>query len=116
MHIDVCYVFKTLTKLFTTDIKRVNNECLILFQNRRNKWKRQIAAELDAANMAHAAQRMVRVPILYHEHNTPTSNNPDSPANTPAALPGAYHPMYYPGSNPYPSIPTTLRPSLPSMV
>ncbi|CAG0923320.1 unnamed protein product [Notodromas monacha] len=41
----------------------------IWFQNRRNKWKRQLAAELEAANMA-AAQaasqgRLVRVPILY---------------------------------------------------
>ncbi|XP_033633032.1 homeobox protein HMX3-like [Asterias rubens] len=54
----------------------------IWFQNRRNKWKRQIAAELEAANMAHvahaqvqaqaqAAQRMVRVPILYHENVPP---------------------------------------------
>lgn len=39
----------------------------IWFQNRRNKWKRQLAAELEAANMAQAAQRLVRVPILYHE-------------------------------------------------
>jgi homeobox protein Nkx-5 len=42
----------------------------IWFQNRRNKWKRQLAAELEAANMAnmaHAAQRLVRVPVLYHE-------------------------------------------------
>lgn len=39
----------------------------IWFQNRRNKWKRQVAAEIEAANMAHAAQRLVRVPILYHE-------------------------------------------------
>ncbi|VVD01900.1 homeobox protein Hmx-like [Leptidea sinapis] len=44
----------------------------IWFQNRRNKWKRQLAAELEAANMAHAAQRLVRVPILYHE-SRPTS-------------------------------------------
>lgn len=40
----------------------------IWFQNRRNKWKRQLAAELEAANLSHAAaQRIVRVPILYHE-------------------------------------------------
>ncbi|XP_065351118.1 homeobox protein HMX3-like [Cloeon dipterum] len=43
----------------------------IWFQNRRNKWKRQLAAELEAANMAHAAQRLVRVPILYHEGAAP---------------------------------------------
>lgn len=42
----------------------------IWFQNRRNKWKKIIAADLEAANMAniaHAAQRFVRVPVLYHE-------------------------------------------------
>lgn len=64
----------------------------IWFQNRRNKWKRQMAAELEAANYAHAHaaaaharaqadaqaqgrpaptplphQRLVRVPILYHD-------------------------------------------------
>ncbi|KAL3865013.1 hypothetical protein ACJMK2_006646, partial [Sinanodonta woodiana] len=48
----------------------------IWFQNRRNKWKRQLAAELEAANMAHnsAAHRMVRVPILYHDTATATSH------------------------------------------
>lgn len=39
----------------------------IWFQNRRNKWKRQMAAELEAANMAHAAAQRIRaIPILYH--------------------------------------------------
>ncbi|NXH11525.1 HMX1 protein, partial [Bucco capensis] len=44
----------------------------IWFQNRRNKWKRQLAADLEAANLSHASQRIVRVPILYHE-NSPAS-------------------------------------------
>ncbi|KAM9378045.1 homeobox protein HMX1-like [Phaethornis superciliosus] len=44
----------------------------IWFQNRRNKWKRQLAADLEAANLSHTAQRIVRVPILYHE-NSPAS-------------------------------------------
>lgn len=48
----------------------------IWFQNRRNKWKRQLAAELEAANMAHAAQRLVRVPILYHESAGTTIRHP----------------------------------------
>ncbi|KAK0150298.1 Homeobox protein HMX1 [Merluccius polli] len=39
----------------------------IWFQNRRNKWKRQLAADMEAAHVPHATQRMVRVPILYHE-------------------------------------------------
>ncbi|TSK22535.1 Homeobox protein HMX1 [Bagarius yarrelli] len=42
----------------------------IWFQNRRNKWKRQLAAELEATSVSHASQRIVRVPILYHENAT----------------------------------------------
>ncbi|XP_065128932.2 homeobox protein HMX3 [Paramisgurnus dabryanus] len=57
----------------------------IWFQNRRNKWKRQIAAELEAANLTHT-QRIVRVPILYHEH-VETSR---------AAGLGLTHALYYP--------------------
>lgn len=47
----------------------------IWFQNRRNKWKRQLAAELEAANMSQiaAGHRLVRVPILYHD--TPSHSN-----------------------------------------
>ncbi|XP_043087069.1 homeobox protein HMX3 isoform X2 [Puntigrus tetrazona] len=58
----------------------------IWFQNRRNKWKRQIAAELEAASLGHA-QRIVRVPVLYHEHA--------ESARAPAALAFA-HALYYP--------------------
>ncbi|XP_067863294.1 homeobox protein HMX1-like [Heptranchias perlo] len=43
----------------------------IWFQNRRNKWKRQLAADLEAVNLSHSAQRIVRVPILYHENSPP---------------------------------------------
>lgn len=43
----------------------------IWFQNRRNKWKRQIAADMEASSAAaaapYAAQRIVRVPVLYRE-------------------------------------------------
>ncbi|XP_043919332.1 homeobox protein HMX1 [Protopterus annectens] len=46
----------------------------IWFQNRRNKWKRQLAADLEAANISHAAQRIVRVPILYHENSAPCTS------------------------------------------
>ncbi|XP_034044378.1 homeobox protein HMX1-like [Thalassophryne amazonica] len=42
----------------------------IWFQNRRNKWKRQLAADLEAAHVPSPAQRIVRVPILYHEGPT----------------------------------------------
>ncbi|XP_076831065.1 homeobox protein HMX1 [Brachyhypopomus gauderio] len=45
----------------------------IWFQNRRNKWKRQLAAEVEAASISQSTQRIVRVPILYHENTTPSS-------------------------------------------
>ncbi|XP_039546330.1 homeobox protein HMX1 [Pimephales promelas] len=45
----------------------------IWFQNRRNKWKRQLAADLDVVNFNHNSQRIVRVPILYHDKTTPMS-------------------------------------------
>ncbi|XP_056225318.1 homeobox protein HMX1-like [Seriola aureovittata] len=42
----------------------------IWFQNRRNKWKRQIAEDIEAsgAGVPYAAQRVVRVPVLYREN------------------------------------------------
>lgn len=85
----------------------------IWFQNRRNKWKRQMAAELESANLAHAAQiraqanlaqvsaahahahaqRMVRVPILYHENHSTTGSSLHSPNILPFPMPypGSYH-------------------------
>ncbi|XP_077427241.1 homeobox protein HMX1 [Vanacampus margaritifer] len=39
----------------------------IWFQNRRNKWKRQLVADLEAVHIPNPSQRVVRVPILYHD-------------------------------------------------
>lgn len=67
----------------------------IWFQNRRNKWKRQLAAELEAANMAHhaaaaqAAQGMVRVPLLYHEGAAPSTVSNGVMPTSSASPPGA---------------------------
>ncbi|RXG51065.1 Homeobox protein HMX3 [Armadillidium vulgare] len=97
----------------------------IWFQNRRNKWKRQLAAELEAANMAHAAQRLVRVPILYHEGGPTTdtthsaSNSAPNPLQPQASTLSPYS-LYYPQTSSYSSTsvqaPTPVRPTLPSIV
>ncbi|XP_030631668.1 homeobox protein HMX3 [Chanos chanos] len=68
----------------------------IWFQNRRNKWKRQLAAELEAANLSHAAaQRIVRVPILYHENSASESVNSAGNVPTSQSLLTFPHPVYY---------------------
>ena len=60
----------------------------IWFQNRRNKWKRQLAAEMEAASLAQAShQRMVRVPILYREQSRASEMTPHAPYSF-------YHPSY----------------------
>ncbi|XP_075698501.1 homeobox protein HMX3 [Rhinoderma darwinii] len=82
----------------------------IWFQNRRNKWKRQLAAELEAANLSHAAaQRIVRVPILYHE-NSSSAESANSVANVPVSQPLLTfpHPVYY--SHPVVTSVPLLRP------
>lgn len=45
----------------------------IWFQNRRNKWKRQLTADLEVSHFPSPGQRIVRVPILYHEGTTSTA-------------------------------------------
>ncbi|XP_054995951.1 homeobox protein HMX1 [Sorex araneus] len=68
----------------------------IWFQNRRNKWKRQLAAELEAASLSPpGAQRLVRVPVLYHE----------SPPAAAAAAPPAALPFPLPPAPPAPPAP-----------
>uniref|UniRef100_A0A8C5WLD7 Homeobox protein HMX3 n=1 Tax=Leptobrachium leishanense TaxID=445787 RepID=A0A8C5WLD7_9ANUR len=82
----------------------------IWFQNRRNKWKRQLAAELEAANLSHAAaQRIVRVPILYHE-NSSSAESASSGVNVPVSQPLLTfpHPVYY--SHPVVTSVPLLRP------
>lgn len=81
----------------------------IWFQNRRNKWKRQLAAEMEAASLAQAShQRMVRVPILYREQSRPSELSTHAPYSF-------YHPSY-PGLAQYSQhysqfLPPHLRPS-----
>ncbi|NWS75069.1 HMX2 protein, partial [Crotophaga sulcirostris] len=62
------------------------------FQNRRNKWKRQLSAELEAANLAHAsAQTLVGMPLVLRDSSLLRVPVPRS-----IAFPA---PLYYPGSN-----------------
>ncbi|KAI1886965.1 hypothetical protein AGOR_G00201190 [Albula goreensis] len=81
----------------------------IWFQNRRNKWKRQLAAELEAANLSHAAaQRIVRVPILYHENSASDTGNSTGNVPVSQSLLTFPHPVYY--SHPIVTSVPLLRP------
>lgn len=98
----------------------------IWFQNRRNKWKRQLAAELEAANMAHAAQRMVRVPIIYHDNgghphssdstHMGTAATAVTSPTTPQPLPAYQAAMYYHHPSYGQVTPTSVRAPLSGLV
>ena len=87
----------------------------IWFQNRRNKWKRQLAAELEAANMVKGARRLVSLPLTYGDMTGQTDTDLQEAAvaafrrQVLPPYPLCYHPSAYPKLS-------TIRPPLHSAV
>ncbi|CAH1785178.1 unnamed protein product [Owenia fusiformis] len=89
----------------------------IWFQNRRNKWKKLLAQELETHSSAHNTglslstlqQRLVKVPVLYHEGGSQMTTSSEG-VLTQSPLMTTF-PSMYGLSSVYPN----LRPTLPNI-
>uniref|UniRef100_G3Q704 H6 family homeobox 1 n=1 Tax=Gasterosteus aculeatus TaxID=69293 RepID=G3Q704_GASAC len=73
----------------------------IWFQNRRNKWKRQIAADAESGSTAgvpFGARRAVRVPVLYRENVAAPRAMSGLPRATSSTMVGFSNAINYPSN------------------
>ncbi|KAM6909579.1 homeobox protein HMX1 [Xenentodon cancila] len=89
----------------------------IWFQNRRNKWKRQITADMEAGSplIPFAAHRVVRVPVLYRENAATPVGLSSLPHVSPPVL-GVSEGVNYPLTGRFPHPVTFLTPQMSGLV